>query len=138
MTVDSNNHLVAINSQLLARSFDNSNICLMRDQPINITGTSSSGDGAYILAGSKISTTSGAINITGVGTDWGLFFETADILSTTGNITIDGGVRGNVMGYGTTTTFGANTTGSASGNITVLGDREWSGTCSRTWSTVVR
>jgi hypothetical protein len=95
--------------------------------PITITGTSSSGDGAYIYGGTNISTTTGDITINGVGTDWGLFLETANVVSTSGAIKIDGGVRGIVDGYGATTNFGAIPAGSSSSNITVLGDRNWSG-----------
>jgi hypothetical protein len=102
---------------------------------INLTGTSSSGDGAWIYGGTNISTTSGAINITGVGTDWGLFFEAVNVVSTSGAIKLDGGVRGIVEGYGATTNFGAIPAGSSSSNITVLGDRNWSGSTQANYKT---
>jgi len=95
--------------------------------PITISGTGTSGEGVYILSASTISTTTGNININGVGSDWGVYLAAADITSSSGAIKIDGGARGIVDGYGATTNFGAIPTGSSSSNITVVGDRNWSG-----------
>ncbi|MFM6940103.1 MAG: beta strand repeat-containing protein, partial [Rhodoluna sp.] len=96
-------------------------------QPISISGTGTSGEGVYAYGSSSISTTSGAINITGVGTDWGVYLGALDVVSTSGAIRVDGGTRGIVDGYGATTNFGALPAGSSSSDITVLGDRQWSG-----------
>ena len=95
--------------------------------PITISGTGTSGEGVYMLSGSAVSTTTGNITVNGVGSDWGVYLATADIISTSGAIKIDGGTRGIVDGYGATTNFGAIPTGTSQSSITILGDRNWNG-----------
>jgi hypothetical protein len=95
---------------------------------IVISGTTSNRQGVYVIGSSKISTSSGDITITGTGTDWGVFLEAIEITSSSGDIAIDSGNRGFVAGHNsTTTTIGATASGTASGDITVLGNRYWSG-----------
>jgi hypothetical protein len=78
-----------------------------RTQPITLSGTSTSGTGVYIYGGSTVSTTSGDITITGVGSGWGTMFGLADIISSSGDIYVDAGAKGMVNGYGNTTNLGA-------------------------------
>ena len=96
-------------------------------QAITLSGTSSGADpGVRIRVSSTVQTNSGDIVIAGIGTSgWGAFFDAANILSTSGDISVDGGVRGIVTGHQNTTNFGAISGTTASGDITILGDQHW-------------
>ena len=96
---------------------------------IDINATSTGERGVYAVASSTIQTGSGDIDITSSAgpSSWSVWLEAVSILSTSGNITIDSGTRGLVSGWNATTTIGATSSGSASGDITVLSDFHWDG-----------
>jgi hypothetical protein len=92
---------------------------------INLSGTGTGAYGIYASGSTRVQSSSGEITFTGVGATWGVGFSAAEVLSTTGAITIDGGTLGIVVGDGTTTTLGATASTSASGDITLIGDNYW-------------
>jgi hypothetical protein len=101
---------------------------------MNGTGIAGNGEnleGIFIYNSSTVSTTSGAINLTGTSdsTGFGVWLAAANIISSSGPITINGGTLGIITGYGATTTnIGATANSTSSSNITVRGDRYSSGT----------
>jgi len=95
-----------------------------------ISGNSVNLEGVYIHNTSTVSSTSGAINLTGTSasTGFGVWFGAANIVSSSGAITINGGTLGIKTGDGATTNIGATANTTSSSNITVRGDRYSSGT----------
>jgi hypothetical protein len=98
---------------------------------VTLTGQSSnaSASAVYMYGGTVVQTTSGPISISGtaVSGTWGLFFAAANILSSSGPISLNGGVQGVVTGYGATTNIGATAAASSSSQITLTADRYWDG-----------
>jgi hypothetical protein len=105
---------------------------------VTATGTLAGGaaQGIALSGGATISSTSGNVQLSGSGgTDWGVWAAGASIVSTSGTINLDGGTGGIANGVGATTHLGANAAGTASGNITVRGDRYWGGTTAANYKT---